>query len=198
MTDNNTPQTFTFAPGLSIRAIVKDGQPWFIAKEVCTALGYTNGPDALSKHVDTDERQTIAILGSTPGNPARVVVNESGLYSLIIRSHKPEAKAFRKWVTSTVLPTLRKDGLYVSGQEKPISDALTLPELLEQLATVQAKVDALKETQIRAWSRHQEDKEARDDAFRLMRGGHRIKRAPMAPPPSHLTAHLVITKPSNR
>ena len=197
MTDNNTLQTFTYAPGLSIRAIVKDGQPWFIAKEVCTALDLSNVSGSLA-HLDADERNTIQLLEGTPGNPNRATVNESGLYSLIIRSRKPEAKAFRKWVTSTVLPTLRKDGLYIAGQEKPITDALTLPELLEQLATVQAKVDAIKETQIRAWSRHQEEKEARDDAFRMMRGKAPRKRVPMAAPPSFISTRLVITKPSNR
>lgn len=195
MTDNNTPQTFTYAPGLSIRAIVKDGQPRFIAKEVCTALGHTNVSKALTDHVDPEDKSNVSL--GLPGR-APLMVNESGLYSLIMRSKKPEAKAFQKWVTSTVLPTLRKDGLYIAGQEKPIADALTMSELLEQLATIQAKVDAIKEAQIRAWSRHQEEKDARDDGFRLLRGKAPLKRPPMAPPPAYLTRGLTITKHSSR
>ena len=192
MTDNNTPQTFSFAPGMNLRTITKDGEPWFVAADSCAVLGLTTSN--LRRGLDAAQIKTLNLNGMR-GRPA-MLITEAGLYTLILRSSKPEAKAFRKWVTSTVLPTLRKDGLYIAGQEKSISDALTLPELLEQLATVQAKVDALKETQIRAWSRHQEEREARDDGFRVMRGKAPLKRVPMAPPPSHLTARLVITKPA--
>ena len=172
MTPSNiTPaQSFDFAPGMSLQAIVKDGQPWFVAKDVCTALGYTNSTDALANHVDADERDSIAIFPRKRGTPIRTVINESGLYSLIIRSHKPEAKAFRKWVTGIVLPTLRKDSLYIVGQEKPITDELTLPELMAQIAGIQAKVDLMNAAKVRAWSRHQEEKEARSDAFRFLKG----------------------------
>ncbi len=162
-------QSFDFAAGMSIQAIVQDGQPWFIAKDVCDALDITNSRDAVTA-LDADERRNVAISYGIRGNPNRTIVSESGMYSLIFRSQKPEAKAFRKWLTATVLPTLRKGGLYVVGQEKPITDALTLPELMEQIAARQVKVDALNAAQVRAWSRHQEEKEARSDAFRFFRG----------------------------
>lgn len=172
MTTNNITQaqSFDFAPGMSLQAIVKDGQPWFIAKDVCDALGYINGPKAIADHTDEDERDSITLRTGKRGNPTRAVISESGLYCLILRSTKPEAKAFRRWVTAEVLPTLRKGGLYVVGQEKPITDELTLPELMEQIAARQVKVDALNATQVRAWSRHQEEKEARSDAFRFLKG----------------------------
>ena len=169
-TINITPaQSFDFAPGMSLQAIVKDGLPWFVAKDVCDALGYINGPKALADHTDEDERNSITLRTGKRGNPARAVISESGLYSLILRSTKPEAKAFRRWVTGTVLPMLRKDGLYVVGQEKPITDDLTLPELMEQIAALQVKVDAVNAIRVRAWSRHQEEKEARRDGFRLLK-----------------------------
>lgn len=167
---NTTPvQLFDFAPGMSLQAIVKDGQPWFVAKDVCDALGYINGPKALADHTDEDERDSITLRTGKRGNPMRTALSESGLYALILRSTKPEAKAFRKWVTGTVLPALRRDTLYIVGQEKPITDDLTLPELMEQIAALQVKVDAVKASKVRAWSRHQEEKEARRDGFRLLK-----------------------------
>jgi hypothetical protein len=100
-------KTFDYIPGLSLHAIERDGQLWFVAKDVCDALGYVNGPQALADHVDPDERDSISIRYGKRGNPVRAVVNESGLYSLIFRSNKTEAKAFRKWVTGVVLPSIR-------------------------------------------------------------------------------------------
>ena len=97
------------------------------------------------------------------------VVSESGLYAMVLRSRKGEAKAFRRWVTGTVLPTLRKDGIYIAGQETPITDELTLPELMSQIADIQAKVDVINAARVRAWSRHQEEKDARRDAFRFFK-----------------------------
>ena len=102
-----------------------------------------------------------------------LIVNESGLYGLVLRSRKPSAYAFRRWVTTTVLPSLRKDGVYIVGQEKPITDADTLPELLAQIAAIQAKVDALNADKLRSYFRHQEEKDARQSAFALLKGGSR-------------------------
>lgn len=170
---NNKLQTFDFAQGLSIRAIVKDGQSWFIAKEICAALDHKNVSEAVASHVDPEDKHSLNL-----GLPGRspLVVNESGLYSLIMGSKKPEAKAFQKWVTSTVLPALRKDGVYIAGQEKPITDELTLTDLLAQMAEIQTKVDKIKEERLRAWSRHQEEKDARSDAFQFFKGGRKTKR----------------------
>ncbi len=95
----------------TVRIIIdKNGNPWWVAKNVCEALGIDNSRQALSRLAD-DEKGT-SIIRTPGGNQKMAVVNESGLYSLITTSRKPEAKAFRKWVTSEVLPTIRKTGAY--------------------------------------------------------------------------------------
>ena len=161
-------QLFDFAPGLALRSITKDSEPWFVATDICKALSITNAAQAVQA-LDDDQRGISSI--DTPGGIQRLlIVSESGLYALVLRSRKKEAKAFRKWVTSVVLPSLRRDGVYIAGQEKPITDELTLPELMEQITTIQAKVDAINTAKVRAWSRHQEEKEARSDAFRFLKG----------------------------
>jgi len=181
---NNNIQTFDFTEGLSIRAIVKDGQPWFLAREICTVLGLVNVSQAVTNNVDPEDKSmfNIGLPGSAP-----LVVNESGLYSLVMRSKKAEAQTFRKWVTSTVLPALRKDGIYIAGQEKPITDELTLTDLLAQMAEIQTKVDKIKEEKLRAWSRHQEEKDARSDAFQFFKGGRRTTKKRPRPAPLKLS-----------
>jgi prophage antirepressor-like protein len=100
-----------------VRVIVKpDGSPWFVLKDVCDALGIANISDAAAR-LDADERQitninTLGLTEGIRGNPNVGIINESGLYSLIIRSDKPEAKKFRRWVTHEVLPSIRKHGNY--------------------------------------------------------------------------------------
>jgi anti-repressor protein len=163
---SNELQTFNFASGMELRSLSKDSEPWFIARDVANALGFADAHSAV-QHLDSDEKANLPLEGFARG---AIIVNESGLYSLILRSRKPEAKAFRKWVTGTVLPSLRKDGLYIAGQEKPITADLTLPELLAQMVDTQAKVDAIKAAKVIAWSCHQEEKEARTDALRFLRG----------------------------
>lgn len=161
-------QTFEFAPGVQLRSTVKDAEPWFVAADVCRAIGIQNPTTAIAG-LDEDERDRNFIGPSGAMN----IISEAGVYRLVMRSTKTAAKPFQKWVTSTVLPTLRKDGLYIVGQEKPITDDLTLPELMEQIAALQVKVDAVKAIKVREWSRHQEEKEARRDAFKWLkrRGG---------------------------
>lgn len=164
---NTVPvKLFDFTPGLPLRSITKDAAPWFVAVDVCTALGHTNVSKAVAAHVDPEDKANDSL--GLPGR-APLIVNESGLYALILRSNKPEAKKFQKWITSVVLPALRRDSLYVVGQEKPITDDLTLPELMAQIVELQSKVDARNAAQVRAWSRHQEEKQARRDGFRLLK-----------------------------
>lgn len=105
------PQAFTFnASNQQVRTICIDGQPYFCGKDVCACLGLSNHNDALAA-LDDDERRGSPI--PTPsGTQQMVVVNESGLYHLIFQSRKEEAKVFRKWVTSEVLPALRRTGRY--------------------------------------------------------------------------------------
>ena len=104
-------KVFTFnASNQNIRVQMKDGEPWFVAKDVCDALTIGNSRDAVNR-LDDDEK-AMSVLPTQFGDKEMNLVSESGLYNLIFQSRKPEAKAFRKWVTSEVLPTLRKTGRY--------------------------------------------------------------------------------------
>lgn len=96
----------------AIRIVMKDDDPWFVAADVCAVLGIKNTSDALAKSLDSDEKG-VEIIYTLGGQQKLNVVNESGLYSLILRSNKPEARKFRKWVTAEVLPSIRKTGQYV-------------------------------------------------------------------------------------
>lgn len=97
----------------AIRIVMKDDDPWFVAADVCAVLGIKNTTQALSM-LDKDEYSMFYIgYSGTRGNPNANAVNESGLYSLVLRSNKPEARKFRKWVTAEVLPSIRKTGQYV-------------------------------------------------------------------------------------
>ena len=93
-----------------VRTVLKDGEPWFVAKDVCDVLEITNSRDAVAG-LDEDEKG-VGITDTLGGKQSLVTISESGLYALIFKSRKPEAKAFRKWVTSEVLPALRKTGRY--------------------------------------------------------------------------------------
>lgn len=108
--------------------ITKDNEPWFVARDVCDGLGFANGAFP-TRYLDDDEKNTLSIEQGIPGNPRHVCINESGLYSLILRSRKPEAKTFKKWVTSEVLPAIRKDGMYVMGEEQVKTGEKSLEEL---------------------------------------------------------------------
>ena len=112
----NELQTFSNALIGNIRVMMIKGEPYFIGSDVADILGYKNSRDALSKHVDEEDKDTVAIHDGIPGNPNQIVINESGLYSLILKSKKPEAKRFKRWVTSEVIPDIRKHGMYATPQ----------------------------------------------------------------------------------
>ncbi|ACU89014.1 prophage antirepressor [Desulfomicrobium baculatum DSM 4028] len=121
-TMNNIITTFQFSlttgRTLNVRVTDQNGDPWFIAKDVCDVLGFANPSDA-TKYLDEDEKALInnpSLTANPNGNVT--IINESGLYSLILRSRKAEAKRFKKWVTSEVLPSIRKHGGYLKGQEE--------------------------------------------------------------------------------
>lgn len=116
-----------------VRTVVRDGEPWFVGKDVADILGYKNQRDALAKHVDDEDKNSVAIRDGIQGNPNKVVINESGLYSLIVASKLPTAKVFKRWVTSEVLPTIRKHGAYMDMDV--IEKTLTNPDFIIQLAT---------------------------------------------------------------
>lgn len=110
-----------------VRVLDKDGEPWFAGKDVAEILGYSNTKDAIAAHVDTEDK-TIIQKSDFPTldipNRGMTVINESGLYSLMLSSKLPQAKQFKHWVTSEVLPSIRKHGGYIAGQETLSDDEL--------------------------------------------------------------------------
>jgi prophage antirepressor-like protein len=122
-----TPEVFQFsAAKTEVRSLVVENEPWLVAKDVCDILGLSDTNKALNG-LDDDEKLTRKIFVSGQ-NRKMWVINESGLYALILRSNKPEAKIFRKWVTSEVLPAIRKKGHY-GAQKKTVEfiDARDVP-----------------------------------------------------------------------
>lgn len=125
-----------FFENQQVRTVVRNGEPWFVGKDVAIVLGYGNTKDALLSHIDEEDR---AILQRSENatfeipNRGLTIINESGLYSLIVSSKLPTAKDFKRWVTSEVLPTIRKHGAYMDTDiiEKSLAD----PDFLIQLAT---------------------------------------------------------------
>ena len=101
-----------------VRVLDIDGEPWFIAGDACAQLDLANVGQALAG-LDDDEKGLVTITDGTPGNPNRSIISEAGLYSLILRSRKPEAKAFKRWVTHEVLPSIRKTGGYGNRELTP-------------------------------------------------------------------------------
>lgn len=101
-----------------IRTVTKDGEPWFIGKDVADILGYTNPRKAIIDHVDDEDKTDGVTIRDSIGREQRpVCINESGLYCLILSSKLPSAKRFKRWVTSEILPSLRKNGGYIVDQE---------------------------------------------------------------------------------
>lgn len=112
MTNSNVSPVSVFNfQSSEIRTVLRDGEPWFVASDICKALGYLNSRKAIADHLDDDEKgvTTGYTLG---GNQKLTIISESGLYALVLRSRKPEARKFAKWVTAEVLPTIRKTGSY--------------------------------------------------------------------------------------
>lgn len=125
----NDIQIFSNEQFGQVRVITKDGEPWFVGKDIAEVLGYSNSRDALITHVDEEDRNTVAISDGKRGNPNQTIINESGLYSLILGSKLPSAKKFKKWVTSDVLPSIRKHGMYATDE------LINNPDLLIAAAT---------------------------------------------------------------
>lgn len=118
---------------VSVRTKVIDGEPWFVAKDVCMMLGIQNSRDTLAKVLDDDEAGVATIYTRSSNgvvqNREVGIINESGLYHLIFISRKPEAKSIRRWVTGTVLPSIRRTGSYsVSGERPESTKRLPLPK----------------------------------------------------------------------
>ena len=114
-----------------VRTIEKDGEPWWVLSDVCKVLELSS-PHKIADRLDEDERNQIPVIDSIGRKQNTTIINESGLYNVILRSDKPQAKPFRKWVTSEVLPSIRKHGAYMT--EETLEQALTSPDFLIKLA----------------------------------------------------------------
>ncbi|MRV03001.1 phage antirepressor, partial [Staphylococcus aureus] len=128
-------QTFNFEE-LPVRTLTVDNEPYFVGKDVAEILGYSNTRDALSKHVDEDDKEILTSRNTTLENlPNRglTAVNESGLYSLIFSSKLESAKRFKRWVTSDVLPAIRKHGIYAT--DNVIEQTLKDPDYIITVLT---------------------------------------------------------------
>ena len=115
-----------------IRTTIIDGEPWLVGKDVATALGYVDTFGALKKHVDDEDKQNCQN-DSFESPRGMTIINESGLYSLVLSSKLPTAKKFKRWVTSEILPAIRKHGGYMTPEK--VEEALLNPDVLIQLAT---------------------------------------------------------------
>lgn len=128
----------------SIRTLNIDGEPWFVASDVCKALGIANSRDAVAR-LDEDEKG-VALTDTLGGVQNLTTVNEPGLYALVLSSRKPEAKAFKRWITHEVIPSIRKHGGYVAGQEHMSDEELMAKALLMAQKTIadrDARISAL-------------------------------------------------------
>lgn len=132
----NDLTTFSNPEFGQVRTVEIDGTPWLVGKDVAVALGYKNTKDALDRHVDAeDKRQSDEVVIHDPMGREQhpTIINESGLYSLILSSKMPKAKAFKRWVTSEVLPAIRKTGAYESFQAQ---------QHIEQLEATNTRLNA--------------------------------------------------------
>jgi len=127
----------------NVRSLVIDNEPWFVGKDVAEALGYKNVRDSLARHIDSDDKRDGVVIHDSMGRAQKpIIINESGLYSLILSSKLESAKKFKHWVTSEVLPTLRKTGSYAKVPTDPRELLMLTIKAHEQTAQ---RVDVLEE-----------------------------------------------------
>lgn len=130
----NDLQIFSNEEFGSIRTVTIDNELWFVGKDVAAILGYAKPENAVASHIDTEDKTSTLIQGNGTNYKSKaIIINESGLYSLILSSKMPNAKRFKHWVTSEILPSIRKHGAYMT--EQTLEQALTSPDFLIQLAT---------------------------------------------------------------
>lgn len=139
----NELQIFNNAEFGSVRTLAINGEPYFVGRDVAEILGYSNTRDALAKRVDAEDKG-VAKCDTLGGTQELVVINESGLYSLILSSKLPNAKRFKHWVTSEVLPSIRKHGVYAI--DELLANPDTLISALQELKAEREKTKALMET----------------------------------------------------
>ncbi len=111
-----------------VRTVITDGEPWFVGKDVAVILGYSKPRNAIATHVDCEDKKVAPIQGDLGGTQQMIIINESGLYSLILSSKMPKARDFKRWVTSEILPTIRRTGGYVADEDMFIENYLPFLE----------------------------------------------------------------------
>lgn len=131
--ETNAVEVFNNEEFGSVRTTMINGEPWFVAVDVCKALEI----DATAtRRLDEDEKNTLRLTQGTSGNPNVTVVNEYGLYSLILGSRKPEAKTFKRWITHDVIPTIRKTGSYLTGEDAAALKIIRAGDTLERSVAI--------------------------------------------------------------
>lgn len=140
----NELQTFNNPDFGEVRTLNIDGEPWFVAADVCKALELDK---TATRRLDEDEKglRSTQTLG---GNQETLVINEPGLYTLVLGSRKPEAKAFKRWITHDVIPSIRKNGGYIAGQEAMTAEELMAKALLVAKKTIEEKEAELSRKQV--------------------------------------------------
>ena len=140
----NNLQIFNSPEFGQVRTIQQNGEPWFVGKDVAEILGYKDTSDAMKKHVDIEDKLTRRFADSGQ-NREMYIINESGLYSLILSSKMPKAKEFKRWVTSEVIPAIRKTGGYIAGSENMTDAEIMAKAVLVAQSTIQQRDQRIKE-----------------------------------------------------
>ncbi len=140
----NKVTIFKYEENKLVRTMNVSGEPWFVLKDVCDVLGLST-PARVAERLDSDEVSQAHLIDSMGRSQEMTIISESGLYNVILRSDKPEAKPFRKWVTAVVLPSIRKNGGYIAGQEELSPQELMAKALLVAQKTLTDRDARIKE-----------------------------------------------------
>ena len=140
----NKVTIFKYEENKLVRTLNLNGEPWFVLKDVCDVLGLST-PARVAERLDSDEVSQAHLIDSMGRSQEMTIISESGLYNVILRSDKPEAKPFRKWVTAVVLPSIRKTGGYIAGQEELSPQELMAKALLVAQKTLTDRDARIKE-----------------------------------------------------
>lgn len=140
----NKVTIFKYEESKLVRTMNVSGEPWFVLKDVCEVLGLST-PARVAERLDSDEVSQAHLIDSMGRSQEMTIISESGLYNVILRSDKPEAKPFRKWVTAVVLPSIRKNGGYIAGQEELSPQELMAKALLVAQKTLTDRDARIKE-----------------------------------------------------
>ena len=140
-TPTEAPTVFNHPEFGELRTVEIDGEPWFVGKDVAAALGYTNSRDAIATHVFADDKGGVESIDTLGGRQKMTIINESGLYALVFGSRLKIAKEFKHWVTSEVLPSIRKNGAYIRNQENMTPAEIVARGLIAAQKIIEERLD---------------------------------------------------------